>query len=161
MHWDERRRHLRHVGAVRHRAVTARRRTCATLGIFSTKTPTTCSSLAGLACTLFTHGWHARSLHTAGMHALYTRLACTLFTHGWHARSSTRRTIMTASRCEFDGDIGMLSSSCDSDVEFDRDNINILCSPNEDFGGPNDEPFRMRVRSTFQRFLAQIKYSHI
>jgi hypothetical protein len=28
-----------------------------------------------------------------------------------------------------------------------------LCSPNEDFGRPN-EPFRVRFRSTFQRFVA-------
>ena len=31
--------------------------------------------------------------------------------------------------------------------------------PNEDFGRPN-QPFRMRFRSTFQRLLAQIRYSH-
>jgi hypothetical protein len=35
----------------------------------------------------------------------------------------------------------------------------IVWSPNEDFGR-SDEPFRMRFRSTFQRFVAQIEYSH-
>jgi hypothetical protein len=35
-----------------------------------------------------------------------------------------------------------------------------LCSPNEDFGSPN-QPFRMCFPgSTFQRFFAQIEYSH-
>ncbi len=32
-------------------------------------------------------------------------------------------------------------------------NVRNVCSPNEDFGRPN-EPFRVRFRSTFQRFLA-------
>jgi len=35
----------------------------------------------------------------------------------------------------------------------------FLCSPNEDFGRPNQH-FRARVRSTFRRFVAQIWYSH-
>ncbi len=34
----------------------------------------------------------------------------------------------------------------------------VLCSPNEDFGRPNQH-FRARVRSTFRRFVAQIWYS--
>jgi len=34
-----------------------------------------------------------------------------------------------------------------------------LCSPNEDFRRAN-QPFRTRFRSTFQRFVAQILYSH-
>jgi hypothetical protein len=34
-----------------------------------------------------------------------------------------------------------------------------LCSPNEDFGRPNKH-FRMRFRSTFQCFVAQIKSQH-
>jgi hypothetical protein len=33
-----------------------------------------------------------------------------------------------------------------------------LCSPNEDFGSPN-QPFRMCVRNNFQRFVAQMEYS--
>ncbi len=37
--------------------------------------------------------------------------------------------------------------------------VTTLCSPNEDFLRTN-EPFRMRFRSTFQRFVAQIRYSN-
>ena len=39
-----------------------------------------------------------------------------------------------------------------------RSFVTTLCSPNEDFGRPNQH-FRMRFRSTFQRFVAQILYS--
>jgi len=35
-----------------------------------------------------------------------------------------------------------------------------LCSPNEDFGRPKNKPFRTHFLSTFQRFVAQIMYSH-
>ena len=37
--------------------------------------------------------------------------------------------------------------------------VTTLCSPNEDFGRPNQH-FRVRFRSIFQRLLAQIVYSH-
>jgi hypothetical protein len=33
----------------------------------------------------------------------------------------------------------------------------LLWSPSEDFGR-SDKPFRMRFRSTFQRFVAQMEY---
>jgi len=36
--------------------------------------------------------------------------------------------------------------------------VTTLCSPNEDFGRPHKH-FRTRVRSTLQRFVAQIMYS--
>jgi hypothetical protein len=39
-----------------------------------------------------------------------------------------------------------------------RSSTVTLCSPNEDLGRPNQR-FRMRFRSTFQRFVAQIEYS--
>jgi hypothetical protein len=75
---------------------------------------------------------------------------------------------------------GMRSSSCESDVEFDY-SIAMLSSsdscvfdmhislrpdwlanlwlPNEDFGMLN-ETLGHYFRSTFQRFVAQIRYSH-
>ena len=34
-----------------------------------------------------------------------------------------------------------------------------LCSPNEDFGRPNQPFFRLHFRRNFQRFVAQIEYS--
>ncbi len=39
------------------------------------------------------------------------------------------------------------------------DTPTILCSPNEDFGRPNKH-FRTHLRTTCQRFVAQIRYSH-
>jgi len=52
--------------------------------------------------------------------------------------------------------------SCDGlgSIAHDLDSLNgTLCSPNEDFGR-SDKHFRVRFRSTFQRFVAQIEYSH-
>ena len=50
---------------------------------------------------------------------------------------------------------------CDVLVSWDAA---IFCSnfmhPNEDFGRPNKH-FRVRFRNTFQRFVAQIRYSHL
>jgi hypothetical protein len=36
--------------------------------------------------------------------------------------------------------------------------LQLLCSPNKDFGRPN-KPFRKRFRRTFQRFVAKVVYS--
>ncbi len=91
------------------------------------------------------------------------------------------------SSCEFDGHIVMISSSCDLESQLkllvcysytsscchllvvstcisacyhnETSTKASLCSPNEDVGR-SDEPFRTLFRSTFQRFVAQIEYSH-
>jgi hypothetical protein len=84
------------------------------------------------------------------------------------------------SSCDFDGRIDILpSSSCSHNLVSSTNTststnvgevislwlpnvellVLILCSPNEDFGRPNKH-FRTRFRSTFQRLVAQVEYSH-
>jgi hypothetical protein len=59
---------------------------------------------------------------------------------------------------------GASQNLCSPNEDFGRidkrgkPDFRSLCSPNEDFGRPNKH-FRTRLRSTFQRFVAQIEYS--